>query len=335
MALLAVALLPASAHASDGVYTHVTVDQPSRPQEAGSDQYLIGTPTPTFHVRLDHDPPAGYQLYCHVDSAPEGPCGTQDAQCPVAQCWTYTAPQEADGDHELTVSTSTSDGSDDDDVAGVFYTIDTTPPETKLVYIGGLNNPLQFPDPRHVAFGFARADDDLYDSTFQCAITSPGAASPTSWSKCDSEGRLPQKLSLTATYRFWVRAVDFLGRPDPTPESYVFSPTPCHLKVLSHPHRLRAIVQHGLKLRMTCVNPVPFEVALLLNNAQTYKLGLPSSLLGVYDLQQATPQTSRTFTLHTYKGLPKVLFKQKKLFVGLTIQTIGSSPKVIELKLHR
>jgi hypothetical protein len=107
------------------------------------------------------------------------------------------------------------------------------------------------------------------------------------------------------------------------------------LKVLSHPHRLRAIVQHGLKLRMTCVNPVPFEVALLLNNAQTYKLGLPSSLLGVYDLQQATPQTSRTFTLHTYKGLPKVLFKQKKLFVGLTIQTIGSSPKVIELKLHR
>jgi hypothetical protein len=105
--------------------------------------------------------------------------------------------------------------------------------------------------------------------------------------------------------------------------------------VLSHPHRLRSIVQHGLKLRMTCVNPVSFSVALLLNNAQTYKLGLPSSVLGAANSETNTPQESKTFTLHSYKGLPKVLFKQKKLFVGLAIQTIGSSPKVTELKLHR
>jgi hypothetical protein len=333
--LLLVAALPATARAADGEYTRVTVDPPSRAQEPGSDTYVIGTQTPTFHVRLDHDPPAGYQLYCHIDSAPEEPCGTQDPQCPVAQCWTYTAPSEADGDHALTVSTSTSDGSDDDDVAGVFYTIDTTPPDTKLVDIGGPNTPLQFPDPRHVAFGFARADDDLYDSTFQCAITSPGAASPTSWSGCTSEERLSQKLSLTATYRVWARAVDYLGRPDPTPISYVFSPTPCHLKLISHPGRLRAIAQHGLKLRMTCVNPVPFQVALLLRTAEAVKLGLPSSVLGVANSQTTTPQASKTLTLRTYKGLPKVLFKQKKLFVGLELSTIGSSPKVVELKLHR
>jgi hypothetical protein len=333
--LVLLAGLPAGAHASDGDHLKVTVDPPARPQEAGSDQYVIGTRTPTFHLRADQVP-AGYELHCHVDSNPDGPCGTQDAQCPVAQCWTFTASHDSDGDgHVLTASISTPDGSDDFDVAGVFYSIDTTPPDTKLVDIGGPNTPLQFPDPRHVAFGFARADDDLYDSTFQCAVTSPGAASPASWSKCGSEDSFPQKLSLTATYRFWVRAVDFLGRPDPTPVSYVFSPTPCHLKLLSHPHRLRAIVQHGLRLRMTCVNPVPFDLALLLNNAQTYKLGLPSSVLGVVSSQTKTPQESKTLTLHTLKGLPKVLFKQKKLFVGLAIQTIGSSPKVVELKLHR
>lgn len=328
--------LPAGARASDGAYTRVTVDPPSRPQDPGSDQYVIGTRTPTFHIRLDHDPPAGYQLYCHVDSGPVGPCGTQDAQCPVAQCWTYTASHDADGDgHVLTVTTSTADGSDDDDVAGLFYSVDTTPPETQLVGISGPNSPLQFPDARHVAFGFARADDDSYDGTFQCAITTSSAGSPASWSKCASEQRQPQKLSLTATYRFWVRAIDFLGRPDPTPASYVFSPTPCHLKVLSHPHRLRAIVQHGLKLRMSCVQAAPFEVALLLNTAQTVKLGLPSSLLGVADAETKTPQTSKTFTLHPFKGLPKSLFRQKKLFVALSTSTLGTPPKLVELKLHR
>jgi hypothetical protein len=334
--LLVVAALPGGARASDGDHLKVTVDPPARPQEAGSDQYRIGTRTPTFHLQADQVP-AGYELHCHVDSNPDGPCGTQDAQCPVAQCWTFTASHDSDGDgHVLTASISTPDGSDDFDIAGVFYSIDTTPPDTKLVGIAGPQTPLQFPDPRHVAFGFARADDDSFDdSTFECAITAPTAGAPASWSKCGSEGRFPQKLSLTATYRFWVRAIDFLGRPDPTPVSYVFSPTPCHLKVLSRPHRLRAIVQHGLKLRMNCVNPVPFEVALLLNNAQTYKLGLPSSVLGVVDSAQNAPQTSTTLTLHTFKGLPKKLFRQKKLFVGLSISTIGSSPKVVELKLHR
>jgi hypothetical protein len=337
LVLLLVAALPASAQAGDIHALTVTVDPPSRPQEPGSDQYVIGTRTPTFHVQADlSGAPPGYEVHCHVDMNPDGPCGTQDAQCPVSQCWTFTASHDSDGDgHVLTVSISSPDGTDDYDVGGVFYSIDTTPPDTKLVGISGPDLPLQFPDPRHVAFGFDRADDDSYDSTFQCAITSPSADSPASWTKCGSEGRLSQKLSLTSTYRFWVRAVDFLRRPDPTPVSYVFSPTPCHLKVLAHPHRLRAIAQHGLKLRMSCVNPVPFEVALLLNTAQTIKLGLPSSALGVADSQTTTPQTSKTLTLHTYKGLPKTLFKQKKLFVGLAISTIGASPKVVELKLHR
>jgi hypothetical protein len=48
-----------------------------------------------------------------------------------------------------------------------------------------------------------------------------------------------------------------------------------------------------------------------------------------------TPQTSRTFTLHTLKGLPKVLFRQKRLFVGLSTRVLGNPPKLVELKLHR
>lgn len=331
LALLLLAVLPASALAADGDHLKVTVDQPSRLEEQGGDTYLVGTQQPTFHVQADQIP-AGYEVECQVDGPPPGPCGTQDPQCPVAQCWTYSPSFSSDGDHQLTVSITDPNASDDFDVGGVNFSIDTTPPDTKLENIGG---GIDFPDARHVAFAFARADDDSLDSSFQCAITSPSAQAPSSWSKCTPGQRQPQKLAVTGTYRFWVRAIDFLGRPDSSPVTYVFSPTPCHLKVLSHPHKLRAIVQHGLKLRMSCVEPVGFEVQLLLNNAQLNSLKLPSPVLGVADAQTKTPQTSVTFTLHTLKGLPKKLFRQKKLFVGLYTSVIGTPPKLVELKLHK
>jgi hypothetical protein len=333
--LLLIAAAPASAHAS----LTITIDPPSRPQEAGSDTYLVGTRTPTFHIQAS-DIPAGYEVRCQVDDPPDGPCGTQDAQCPVQQCWTFNPSFSSDsfasnGDgHTLTVSVQDPTTFDDSESDGLSFDIDSTPPDTKLVGVKGPDYPLEFPySTRRVAFGFGRADEDSYDGTFQCAITSPGVSAPPSWSKCSSGQVQPQKLALTAKYLFWVRAVDFLGRPDPTPVSYLFSPTPCHLKVVSPPHKLRAIVQHGLKLRMTCVNAVPFETQLLLNNAQTIKLGLPSSLLGLLDGD--APSGSKTFTLRTYKGLPKTLFRQKKLFVGLRTSTIGAGPKLVELKLHR
>jgi hypothetical protein len=331
LVLLTLAALPASAHAADGDHLKVTVDQPSKLEEAGGDTYLVGTQQPTFHVQADQIPP-GYEVQCQVDGPPPGPCGTQDPHCPVAQCWTYSPSFSSDGDHQLTVAITDPNASDDFDVGGVYLSIDTTPPDTKLDTVEGA---IDFPDARHVAFAFARADDDSLDSTFQCAITSPSAQAPSSWSKCTSGQRQPQRLALTGTYRFWVRALDFLGRPDPTPATYVFSPTPCHLKVVGHPHRLRAIVQHGLKLRMTCVEPVGFEISLLLNSAQVNALQLPSALLGVVDAQTKTPQTSVTFTLHTFKGLPKKLFRQKKLFAALYTNVIGTPPKLVELKLHK
>jgi hypothetical protein len=297
---------------------------------------VIGTRTPTFHIQADlSGAPADYQLRCQVDDPPDGPCGTQDPQCPVSQCWTFTASHDSDGDgHILTVSISSPDGSDSYDSSGVFYSIDTTPPDTQFSADPG-SYPLEFPDTRHVAFSFSAPEPDTLDASYQCAITAPGLAAPPSWSKCSSGQRQPQKLSLTGSYLFWVRAVDFLGRPDPTPASYLFSPTPCHLKLISHPRTLRAITKHGLKLRMTCVQPAPFEVALLLNTAQQFKLGLPSSLLGLADAQTNAPRGSRTFTLRTFKGLPKKLFRQKKLFVALSTSTRGRSPSLTELKLHK
>lgn len=331
LVLLLIAALPAAAHAADGDHLKVTLDQPSRVEEQGGDTYLVGTQQPTFHVQADQIP-AGYEVQCQVDGPPPGPCGTQDPQCPVAQCWTFSPSFSSDGDHQLTVAITDPNASDDFDVGGVYFSIDTTPPDTKVDTVEGA---LDFPDPRHVSFAFGRADDDSLDSTFQCAITSPSAQAPSAWSKCAPGQRQPQKLALAATYRFWVRALDFLGRPDPTPATYVFSPTPCHLKLVSHPHKLRAIVQHGLKLRMSCAQPIAFEVQLLLNNAQVNKLGLPSPVLGVADAQTKTPQTSVTFTLHTLNGLPKKLFRQKKLFVGLYTGISGTPPKLVELKLHR
>jgi hypothetical protein len=336
LVLLLVAALPASAQAGGPHAITITVDPPSRQQEAGSDTYLVGSRTPTFHIHADlSGAPPDYRVRCQRDGQPlDEQCGTQDPQCPVSQCWTFTPSYDNDGDHALTVSISAPDYSDDYDSAGLTFTIDSTPPDTKLLGISGAGYPLEYPfSTRRVAFGFGRADDDSYDSTFQCAITSPGVSAPASWSKCNPQQVLAPKLAATARYLFWVRAVDFLVRPDPTPVSYLFSPTPCHLKVVSPPHKLRAIAQHGLKLRMTCVNPVPFEIELLLNNAQTTKLGLPSSLIGLLDGD--APSGSKTFILRTYKGLPKKLFRQKKLFVGLSTTTLGIPPKLVELKLRK
>jgi len=336
--LVLLAGLPASAHAGGGPNAlKVTVDPPSRPQEPGSDQYVIGTRTPTFHVQADlSGAPPDYQVRCHVDTNPDGPCGTQDSQCPVSQCWTFTASHDSDGDgHILTVTISSPDGTDDYDVGGISYNVDTTPADTQLGDPDAGDYPIDFPDRRHVQFWFSAPDPDSLDATFQCAITAPGAAAPSSWSKCASAQRQPQKLAVTGTYRFWVRAIDFLGRPDPTPVSYIFSPTPCRLKVVSGARTLRAITKHGLKLRMTCLEPVGLDVKLLLNTAQTIKLQLPYSQLGEKFATPKAPQSSTTFTLHTYKGLPKKLFRQKKLFVGLVSNTIGTPPKLIELKLHR
>src|SRR2546423_171485 len=322
--LLLVAALPASAHAGGPHALKVTVDRPSRLQEAGGDKYLVGTRTPTFHIQAElSGAPAGYQVRCQVDDPPDGPCGTQDPQCPVTQCWTFTASHDSDGTgHQLTVSISSPDGSDTYDVAGLNYDVDTTPPDTKLVPINGGYYPIDFPfSPRRVQFAFDRADEDLLASTFECAITSPAAAAPGSWSKCKSEQIQPQKLSVTSTYLFWVRAIDFLGRPDPTPVSYAFSPTPCHFKLLSHPHKLRAIVQHGIRMRMTCVEPVGMVVDLYLNNAQSTQLGV-SPQLGEVQATPSAPQSSKTFTLHPFKGLPKKLFRHNKLFLALVPTTI-------------
>ena len=331
--------MPASAQAANTAYLKVSVDPPSRAEQQGGDQYVVGTRTPTFHVQADlSQAPPGYVVRCHVDMNDSAPCGTQDAQCPVTQCWTMTASHDSDGEgHVLTVEIVSQDGTDDFDVAGLFYSVDTTPPDTTMATLGGnTEGPIDFPDGRHVTFGFASIDDDTtHDARFQCSLTSIDATAPGSWSRCNPEDQLKQKLGLTSSYKFWVRAIDFLGRPDPSPATYVFSPTPCRLKVLGHPHKLRAIVKHGLRLRMTCLQPTGFQFVLLLNNQQQASLHLPSPVLGSAFGQTKAPQRSKTVTLHTLKGLPKALFRQKRLFLGISTSLLGNPPKLVELKLHR
>src|SRR6476619_7142411 len=147
--MLVGAALPANAHAADGEHLKVTVDQPSRLQEPGSDQYLVGSRQPTFHIRADQVP-AGYEVRCQVDNPPDGPCGTQDPQCPVAQCWTFSPSFSSDSfssdgqGHQLSVSIVDSSTFDAFDVAGLSFDIDTTPPDTKLVDLDG-SFPINFP----------------------------------------------------------------------------------------------------------------------------------------------------------------------------------------------
>jgi hypothetical protein len=334
---IAVGAATGTAGADDSPSTHIIPPQPSKVRDG---TYDIGTREPAFTIQVDFSKaPGATEVRCQVDNGPQGPCTErQTANCPVTQCWIERASYSSDGaDHVLTVSVVDSNGNDVD-VAGLFYAIDSTPPDTLLAPLSAVDPlPLNFPSPKRAAFGFKAADDDTtsFPNTFECSLTPMASQAPGSWSRCASEKTLPQKLGLKGLYRFWVRAVDYVGRPDPTPESYAFSPAPCRTRAASHPRTLRAIVKKGVKLELRCVQPTFYKVDLLLNGKQTSDLHLLSPLLGNLNGRTEHPGDKIVLTVHTLKGLPKVLFRQRRLFVGLLTDVApGIGPGVVELKLR-
>jgi hypothetical protein len=306
------------------------------------DQILeMGSLQPTFLIQADFSKsPGSVEVKCKVDNQPEGPCTSQQTSgCPVSQCWTETPVFTADGeDHQLGVILRDSSGQDTDYSEGLFFAVDGTPPDTKLVNFDGLAAvPYDFPNPTRVRFGFQAIDLDVdrFPPTFNCSITSIDAQAPGPWSPCTDGSTRPEKLNRKGRYRFWVRAVDYLGRPDPTPASYPFSPTPCSVRLLSHPRTLKAIVKSGVKLELTCVQPTLYRTAIVLNNKQSSALRLYPELGALEGKTTESDQTA-VVTVHTYKKLPKVLFRQGHLFVGMVTNVKpGSPPGVVELKLKR
>ena len=162
------------------------------------------------------------------------------------------------------------------------------------------------------------ADPILYEDTAQCAITT--GAPPSTWVDCSRTLRVP--LS-TRTFRFWVRAVDFLHRPDPTPaESPPFSAIPCRSQLLSRPRSLRQIGRAGLRIRVRCVQPTRFGVSLQLPQRELIRLNqqhrdITSADLGDVGGRTRTENESRVVTLHLLRRIPADLYAAPNLTLDL------------------
>lgn len=305
----------------------------------------VGSRQPTIIMRFDFGGMSGLSAECSGDQGTFGSCGTPVTPCPVSECFAFRPTFATDGSHRVdgaifdpSMSDPTDPTAGELDQAGVLINVDSTPPDTQLTTATpsfDLENRNRHGVP--VAFGFKTiddADDILYEDSAQCALTT-GAAPPRSWSTCDgNKQRLPAS---TRIYRFWVRAVDFLGRPDPTPaESLPFSPIACRARLASHPRSLRQILRHGLRLRVNCVQPSRYGSTLLIPLREAVALNakhpdISSQVLGTVSGRVKEESGSQVVTLHLLRRIPADLLALGHL--RLTLETVSSTGLPSEL-LH-
>jgi hypothetical protein len=328
-ALVALLLAAAPAAANDSPALTIIPPQPSR---LNADAWDIGTLQPTFQIQADFSQaPGATDVTCQLNGGPAGPCTARQDSCPVSACWIESLSFPADStNHGLTVTLVDSDGQDlgEEDI---FFAVDATPPDTVLTPLAVVDPlPLDFPSPTRAEFGFDRVDTIDFPGRFECSLTDIAAAGPGSWSPCKSERTLPEKLQPRGQYRFWVRAVDFLGRPDPTPSSYAFSPTPCSVRILKRPASLRALLRGGLRIHLSCVQPTSWKLQLFLDPHLSVAFHI-RDLLAQRGGRTSAPFEERDMTLHVHviPRLPKGLLRVRHVGVGLYTQVApGTAPGV-------
>jgi hypothetical protein len=280
---------------------------------------LADSRSPAFLIEANFYGHSGITVHCRADDGADGPCAAdQTPGCPADACWTYVPSVPSDGPHKVTATY--------DDPSGVpasqdfLFWVDTTPPDTVLHLPpspdGRLPGNGAFERP---AFDIATIDDEQnlidFPDTAQCAISAPSAAT-VSWQACPAGPFGP--LGLTGVYRLQVRAVDFLGRVDPTPSEYTFSPTPCQARLIGRRPTLAHVIRHGLRARVTCVQPGAFELDLAMPIPEVERLRLPSQILGRVR-GHATQGETVTLTVRALRGIPKALVRYPRLRADLSV----------------
>jgi hypothetical protein len=246
-------------------------------------------------------------VQCHMNFDADATCGTQATTgCPTYQCWSYTAALSTDGFAELTVDY-------DDGFLPSYLTFQfsavSTPPDTTLAGPGensSFNRPQSFERPL-----FDIEPKSAAPSSVQCTLSAPAApAGP--WRSCN----IP-RLRLFGVYELRARAIDIFGRSDPTPAQTIFSPTPCRPRVLGHVRSLNDIVKHGLRLSVACIQVARFEIDVDLRQSLVSRFHLSSSNLGFVKGHSSKPLQTQVLTLHTLRGLPRLLFNLPTLALGV------------------
>jgi hypothetical protein len=276
--------------------------------------YFVGSTQPVFDIKVPDDGGPARDVQCGVTGQASGPCGTQQTSgCPAATaCWRY-APTVPVGENTLYIDVNDQGGPSWEDT--LRFTVDTTPPDTRIDK-PPMNDTYDFPYPKayeHPQFDMRDVDDNipLEDDTLRCTLSSPSAP-PGPWGSCNLH-----RLRLTGVYRLRVQALDILGRPDPTPEDYVFSPTPCRARVLRHAGTLRGILRRGLRVRLTCIQPGRFEVDLSLSDADANRY-FTEPLLGFVKGRMRRAHQTRVVRWRTRRrNLPRAIFRAGRVRLKL------------------
>lgn len=303
---------------------------------------VVGSRQPTINVQFNFGSTTQVHVECQADQGPFGSCGTQTtANCPASQCWVYTPAFPSDGDHTVAAAIFDSTLPDGDpnqprDQLGFQIHIDSTLPDTRLI---GTSPSFDLEHAGHttvpVSYNYRTVDDAdpiLYEDSAQCALTS-GSAPPTSWVDCSRTLQVP--LTPQAS-RFWVRAVDYLGRPDPTPAvSAPFSAVPCRSQLLSHPRSLRQIARQGLRVRVHCLQPTRYYVSLELPTKELIALNQLHRDITSPDLGDAGGRTqvengSAVLTLHLLRRIPADLFADRRLSLEVTTDAATETLSVVK-----
>jgi hypothetical protein len=315
------------------------VIKPAGRADDGGNDVVVGSRQPAITVQFNFGSTTDVHVECMMDSQTFSTCGTQiTSNCPASQCWLYQPAFTSDGTHTVAAAIFDSTLPDNDpnqpmDELVQTIVIDSTLPDTRLSSIAPTFD-MESANRKGVpAYYNVQTIDDadpiLYEDTSECAITTGSA--PRSWVDCTRTLRVPPT---TQAFRFWARAVDFLGRLDPTPvESPPFSAIACRARLLSRPRSLGQIARRGLRVRLSCLQPTSYHVALQMPLKETIALNeryrdVTSQFLGSVN-GRCRQGESAVVTLHLLHGIPADLFAYRPLSLDLDTTAGIDTPFVI------
>lgn len=276
-----------------------------------SGEVWLGSPNISAHIQDANQGDDSVQ--CSVDGNNPGPCGTRDSSCPVAQCWTYVFTQAQDGySHDLEVDAGSQDSATlrYDNYFQVSLALPGDPRLSTPPFPGESSSATTASQRPEFSFDLpssTRNSAPVKES--QCAETPLGTGS-INWVQCLSGHSLPGRLSLTGTYRFQVRVMDILGRVDPRPPQYVFSPTPCRPHLIGAPRSLAQFLAGGIRVRVQCVQPVGSGsfVDLAITDTEAQRLGLPGPVLASWYVHTSHTNQTVVVQLRGLAGVPRYAF---------------------------
>lgn len=214
---------------------------------SGGTLFRTADTQPSFAIAAPEGTSADCQLLA-ADGSSETtvPCGPPVSGCTAPFCASYQPSSPlAPGSYLLSVMVHDEFGTELG-IGGVTIDVDESPPDTSITTspdIGDLQPSVQ-----------ASAEDESGAAdTLQCSLERLGT--PPTWHACtpDFEGNVQAPFAVPRKHIDWeldVRAVDDLGRVDPTPAAVFFDPVPC--VVTAHKVSLRRLVSSGLPVTVTC-----------------------------------------------------------------------------------